>query len=399
VVIQVPAVCTYACSLADTPATTDETSTLKTVHPLRPAPASWSDGLGRAGTRAAQILLILALSGVTIFGLLKVSLVVIPILLALILTAAIAPLVAWLKGRGLPSAAATGVSFLGMLAVFGGTICGIVIAVRNELPQLIAHASGGLDQAISLVKDGPFHVDATAIDNARKAAIDYVTSPGFGSGALTGLSAVTSFITGFVLMAVVLFYFLKDGNDIWGFLLRGFKGEHRSKAELAGRRTMEVLGGYVRGTAAVAAVDAVVIGGALAIMQVPLALPLAVLTFVGGFIPLVGATAAGGLAVLVALVSNGPVGALIVLAVVVGINQLEGNFLQPVLMGKAMAVHGLVILLALTIGTILAGIIGAVLSVPLTAVAWAVVKVWSGQDTPEEPRAIEQDVTPVAVTV
>lgn len=349
------------------------------VHP----PVSAPDTLGRVSTRAGQILLILALVGVAVFGLLKVSLVVIPILLALILTAAIAPLVKWLKSRGLPAAAATGVSFLGMLAVFGGTMFGIVMAIRRELPDLIAHASDGFDQALALIKDGPFHVDAQSVDNARDTAVGYFTSPSFSSGALTGLGAVSSFAAGSILMAVVLFYFLKDGEHIWAFMLRGFKGESRTKAELAGQRTMEVLGGYVRGTAAVAAVDAVCIGAALGIMQVPLALPLAVLTFVGGFIPLVGATAAGGLAVLVALVSNGPVGAIVVLAVVVVVNQLEGNFLQPVLMGKAMAVHGLVILLALTVGTILAGIIGAVLSVPLTAVAWAVVKVWSGQDTPE----------------
>ncbi len=361
--------------------------------PTRPIPAIWSDSLGRAGTRAAQILLILALAGVTIFGLLKVSLVVIPILLALILTAAIAPLVTRLKNRGMKPAAATGLSFLALITVFGGTIFGIVMAVRSELPELIAHASEGLDQALALVKDSPLPLDGPAIENARTAVVDYVTSPSFGSGALTGLGAVTSFAAGFILMAVVLFYFLKDGDQIWAFMLRGFKGGHRAKAESAGQRSMQVLGGYVRGTAAVAAVDAVCIGGALAIMQVPLALPLAVLTFVGGFIPLVGATAAGGLAVLVALVSNGPVGAIIILAVVVVVNQLEGNFLQPVLMGKAMSIHGLVILLALTVGTILAGIIGAVLSVPVTAVAWTIIKTWSGRDTPAEPveeEALEQ---------
>jgi predicted PurR-regulated permease PerM len=380
---------------------TQEKSTTMPVHLPESAPDVRSDTLGRVSTRAGQVLLILALVGVAVFGLLKVSLVVIPILLALILTAAIAPLVKWLKAHGLPAAAATGVSFLGMLTVFGGTTFGIVMAIRRELPDLIAHASSGLDKALDLVKDGPFPVDAQSVENVRNTAVDYFTSPGFGSGALTGLGAVTSFVAGFILMAVVLFYFLKDGGHIWSFMLRGFKGENKAKAELAGRRTMEVLGGYVRGTAAVAAVDAVCIGGALAIMQVPLALPLAVLTFVGGFIPLVGATAAGGLAVLVALVSNGPVGALIVLAVVVVVNQLEGNFLQPVLMGKAMAVHGLVILLALTVGTILAGIIGAVLSVPLTAVAWAVVKVWSGQDAPpaavEPEPALEEAAVPASV--
>lgn len=360
--------------------------------PAERAGTTWSDGLGRAGTRAAQILLILALAGVVVFGLLKVSLVVIPILLALILTAAIAPVVARLKKHGMKPATATGLSFLAMITVFGGTIFGIVMAVRSELPELIAHASSGLDQALALAKDSPLPLDGQAIENARSSIVDYVTSPSFGSGALTGLGAVTSFAAGFILMAVVLFYFLKDGEHIWAFMLRGFKGGHRAKAELAGQRTMEVLGGYVRGTAAVAAVDAVCIGGALAIMQVPLALPLAVLTFVGGFIPLVGATAAGGLAVLVALVSNGPVGAIIILAVVVVVNQLEGNFLQPVLMGKAMAVHGLVILLALTVGTILAGIIGAVLSVPLTAVAWSIIKTWSGPEAaaaPVEEEALE----------
>ena len=362
----------------------------------RPVSASWSDGLGRAGTRAAQILLILALAGVTIFGLLKVSLVVIPILLALILTAAIAPLVARLGKWGMKPAAATGFSFLALITVFGGTVFGIVMAVRSELPELIAHASEGVDQALALVKDGPLPLDAQTIENARTAVVDYVTSPSFGSGALTGLGAVTSFATGFILMAVVLFYFLKDGDQIWAFMLRGFKEDYRAKAELAGQRSMAVLGGYVRGTAAVAAVDAVCIGGALAIMQVPLALPLAVLTFVGGFIPLVGATAAGVLAVLVVLVSNGPVGAIIILAVVVVVNQLEGNFLQPVLMGKAMSIHGLVILLALTVGTILAGIIGAVLSVPVAAVAWTIIKTWSGRDAPAEP-VEEEDLEPITV--
>lgn len=124
-----------------------------------------------------------------------------------------------------------------------------------------------------------------------------------------------------------------------------------------------------------------VIGAALLVLQVPLALPLAVTTFIGGFIPIVVATAAGALAVLVALVSNGPVPALILLAVaVVVVNQQEGNFLQPVLMGNALKVHGLVILLSLTAGTILAGIVGAVLAVPLAAVAWAVTKVWTGEE-------------------
>ena len=351
-----------------------------------PAPRSpWSDTLGRAAVRSAQTLLILALASVLVYALTRVTLIVIPVLIALILAAAIAPLVAWLRHRGWPAAAATGVSFLGMLAVFGGMTTGIVFAVRGEWPTLVAKAGAGFDQLYALVKTGPFPVDDAAIQDARDKALEFLGSSAFTSGAITGLGAATQFATGFVLMAVVLFYFLKDGQRIWAFVLRAFTGGRRAKAELAGARSLQVLGGYVRGTAAVAGVDAVVIGGALLVMQVPLALPLAVITFIGGFIPMVGATAAGALAVLVALVSNGPAAALITLAVVVGINQLEGNFLQPVLMGNALKVHGLVILLALTAGTILAGIVGAVLAVPLTAVGWAVIKVWTGEDPGERP--------------
>jgi predicted PurR-regulated permease PerM len=122
------------------------------------------------------------------------------------------------------------------------------------------------------------------------------------------------------------------------------------------------------------------IGAALLILQVPLALPLAMVVFIGAFIPIVGATMAGILAALVALVANGPVVALIVVAVVVAVNQLEGNLLQPVVMGKSLQLHALVILLALTAGTLLAGIVGAVLAVPITAVAWAIIKVWTSDD-------------------
>lgn len=343
--------------------------------------SAWRDPLGRAGTRSAQLLLIITLLTVVVFAITKVTLAFIPIILALILTAAISPVVKWLTKKGWPSSLATGVSFLGLIVVFGGVITGIVLAVRAEWGELVSHANDGFDQLYAYLRESPLPIDDKMISDGQRAVVDFVTSSSFGSGALSGLSAVTSFFAGFVLLAVVLFFFLKDGAKMWDFFLGFLSGERKRKASLAGVRTMEVLGGYVRGTAAVAGVDAVFIGGALAILQVPLALPLAVLTFVGGFIPLVGATAAGALAVLVALVANGPVGALIVLIVVVAVNQLEGNFLQPVLMGKSLNVHGLVILLALTIGAILAGIVGAVLSVPLAAVTWAVIKVWRGDDT------------------
>ncbi|MFC7861959.1 AI-2E family transporter [Arthrobacter koreensis] len=353
----------------------------------------WNDGLGHAALRSAQLLLVLLLVGVAVYGLTRVTLVVIPLLLALILAAAIAPFVNWLRRKGWPGALATGTSFLLLLAVFGGLVTGIVFAVRSEWSKLVDQAAAGFDELYSMVQDSPLALDDSAISDARDAVLDFATSSTAGSGAIAGLSAAGSFATGFVLMAVVLFFFLKDGDKIWAFILRWFRGERRDKAALAGARSMEVLGGYVRGTAIVAAVDAICIGAALFILGVPLALPLSVIVFVGSFIPLVGATAAGTLAALIALVANGPLVALIVVIVIIAVNQLEGNFLQPVVMGRTLSIHALVILLALTAGTILAGIIGAILSVPLAAVAWAVIKVWIGEDT-GDPQEVAEVASP-----
>ncbi|WP_255396161.1 AI-2E family transporter [Kocuria sp. CNJ-770] len=180
-------------------------------------------------------------------------------------------------------------------------------------------------------------------------------------------------------MIVILFFFLKDGEKMWNFTLRWFRGERRAKLAESVDRGAQVLGGYVRGTALVALIDAVFIGVGLVLVGVPLALPLAVLVFVTAFIPVVGATIAGIIAALVALVTNGPVEALIVVGIIVLVNQIEGNILQPIIMGRTLSLHALIVLLALTVGTLVGGIFGAILAVPYTAVAWAVIQVWSSR--------------------
>jgi predicted PurR-regulated permease PerM len=340
-------------------------------------PDPWQDGLGRVSTRAGQMLLLLTLAAVLVYALVQVRLVVIPLLLALILAAAIAPLVNWLRRKGWPSAAATGFSFLLGLLALGGLVTAVVLAVVSQADELGRSASQGFDQVYGLVRNGPIPVDDKQIQQARNAVLDFVTSSSAGAGVVTGLSAAGTFTASALLMAVILFFFLKDGERIWAFILRAFKGKRLVKARRVGQDSLAVLGGYVRGTAIVALVDAFFIGLALVVLGVPLALPLAAIVFIGAFIPLVGATLAGVLAALIALVANGPVTALVVVAVVILVNQLEGNFLQPVVMGRTLSVHALVILLALTAGTILAGIIGAVLSVPLAAVGWAAIKAWN----------------------
>lgn len=353
------------------------------LHSTRSSP--WADGLGRTGSRAAQVLLILTLAVVAIYGLLQIRLLVIPIIIALILAAAIGPFVNLLRRRGVPGALATAIAFLALLILLSGIITVIVVSVRSQADELITAATEGLDELEAFLTSGPFPIAPEQLAEARTAIIDYVTSAQFRSGAISGVSLVAEFLTGATLTAVILFFFLKDGKKIWEFFLRPFKGERDQKLRRSGVRTLEVLGSYVRGTAIVALVDTVAIGIALLILGVPLAIPLAMIVFIGAFIPLVGATIAGILAALVALVANGPIVALIVVAVVVAVNQLEGDLLQPIVMGKSLRLHALVILLALTAGTILAGIIGAVLSVPIAAVTWAILQVWTAEDPNLEP--------------
>ncbi|MBH0130435.1 AI-2E family transporter [Salinibacterium sp. NK8237] len=337
----------------------------------------WTDRLGSWSIRSLQVLLLLTLISVTVFALTQLKLVVIPVLIALILAAAASPLVVWMRRHGVGRALSAWVTLLGGILVLGGLITAIVFAVQDQWSDLSDSAVEGFEQLKSFALDGPFPIDQDALDEAWNAVVDFVTSATFGLGAIQGVSAAAQVVTGILLGAVILFFFLKDGDRIWEFFLRPMTGERRDRGHRIGHTAVRTLGGYVRGTATVAAVDAFGIGIGLLILQVPLALPLAVIVFLGAFIPLVGATVAGILAAVVALVTNGWVVALIVLGIVVLVNQLEGNFLQPVVMAQSLSIHPLVILVALTAGTILGGIVGAVLAVPIAAVGWAILKTWN----------------------
>lgn len=345
----------------------------------------WADGFGRVGTRSVQLLALLALVAVLTFALTRLTLVVIPVLIALVLAAAMHPLVSWLRRHRFPSMLATWVALVLVVAVLAGVLWAVVRAVVDQWDELADQAVEGVGRLQETLTALPVQISQDQLTDAREAAADFLTSSSFGASAAAGFSATANFVTGFFLMVVVLFFFLKDGPRIWEFLLRPFEGEHYARARRVGDRTVSTLGGYVRGTAIVAAVDAVGIGVGLAIVGVPLAIPLAVLVFLLAFIPLVGATLAGILAALVTLVANGWVDALVVVAIVVLVNQLEGDLLQPVVMGRSLRLHPLVILVALTVGTVLAGITGAVLAVPVAASVWGAVQVWNGEHEPARP--------------
>lgn len=350
------------------------------VEPEPLPSGQWRDGFGRFATRCLQLIVVLVVVAAAIWGMQILSTVAIPILLALIFASTLWPLTRRLRRARIPHALIAGIELVGILLLLGGVASLVTWAVTDQWDELSQNAREGFAQLLDWVESLPFAFDLPAFDEVVNQVTDFITSAQFGRGALAGAGVVANFLTGLVLMVVVLFFFLKDGPTIWRFLLRPFEGESLARARRMGDRTVETLGSYVRGTATVAAVDAIFIGIGLVILDVPLALPLAVLVFLLAFIPIVGATLAGGLAALVALVANGPVSALLVVAVVVGVNQLEGNLLQPVLMGRALKLHALVVLLALTIGTILAGILGAVLAVPIAAVAWGIINVWDGPD-------------------
>ncbi len=344
--------------------------------------------IARAGERARHLLFIIVLAALVIYGLSRVTIVVVPLLLALILAATISPFVTWLRNHAWPASLATATAFLLLITTFGALVLAIVATTRAEWNSLASKAGERLDELSGWLVNGPLPMDESTLDKLRSTVVDFADSREASDTAMTGLVVLGELATGFVLMAVILFFFLKDGRRIWEFWIRRLRGAKLAKTRITGMQTIAILGGYVRGTAIVAVIDAVLIGAALLILQVPLALPLVVLVFVGAFIPVIGATASGVLAALVALVSNGMVDGVIVAAVILAVNQLEGNLLQPVVMGRTLQVHPLVILLALTCGAVLAGILGAILAVPLTAVAWAIIQVWVPASTPASPQAL-----------
>lgn len=346
-----------------------------------------TDRLGRWSIRSLQIIAVLLLVVALVAALVQVRLVVVPTLIAIILAAAAVPLISWLRGRGIPNALAAWITLLVAVVIVGGILTLVVSEVIRQWPRLADSAREGVEDVRGWLETLPFDVDTSQLDDIREQLLDYVTTAEFGLGAVAGVSAAVEVIAGILLAIIVLYFLLKDGDRIWAFLLKPLDAERTARGERIGRVSVGVLGGYARGTAIIALFDAVIIGGTLAILRVPLALPLALLIFLGAFIPIVGATVTGILAALVALVTGGPIAALVVVIVTVLVNQLEGDILQPIVMAQSVRLHPLVILLALTAGTILGGIVGALLSVPVAAVTWAIIRVWNGEPPPQpKPR-------------
>ena len=304
-----------------------------------------------------------------------------PVLLALVVATVLWPPTRWLRSKGLPGGLAAALVIIGALVIFFGVIGAITPSMVSQSGELADQASKGLTQLQDRVGEPPFNLDSATIDDAVKQATAWLQDQGgqIASGALAGASAVGSGIVTLVLVLVLLFFFIKDGPQFLPFVRRVAGERAGGHLSEVATRSWNTLGGFIRTQALVSAVDAIGIGIGLVLLGVPLAFPLAILTFFGGFIPIVGAFAVGFLSILVALVASGPMTALYVLILIIAVQQLESNVLQPFLQGRSMQLHAGIILLSVTVGGTIFGIVGAFLSVPVVAVAAVVLRYLSEQ--------------------
>lgn len=299
-----------------------------------------------------------------------IRIVMIPLAIALLLSALLAPAVGWLLKLKLPRSLATFLVLICGLAAVAGTLTLVVNQFVDGLPKLTDNASAGIRQIQEWARTGPLHLSDDQVDNAIDQLQRWVNA-NTSSLTSTGISTAATLaeiLAGALLVLFTTFFFLRDGRKIWRFLVRLFPVNARWSLSDAGDASWSTLGAYVRATVLVAFIDATGIGLALVILDVPFPFPLAALVFLGAFIPIAGASISGAVAVLVALVDKGWVIALILLGAVIAVQQLEGHVLQPLIMGRAVAIHPLVVIIGITSGVVVAGVIGALVAVPLIAV-------------------------------
>ncbi|MEU8550781.1 AI-2E family transporter [Streptomyces roseoverticillatus] len=344
--------------------------------PARPDPVAAVPWGVRVAAEVAWRLLILA---GTLWVLMRVisavRLVVLSFVVGLLITALLQPTVAWLKRRGVPRGLATVMTFISGFVVMGLVGWFVVWQVTDNLDDLSGQVQQGIKDLKHWLLTSPFHVTEKQINNIAdnlSTAIGANTKD-ITSAGIEGVQVILEVLTGILLAMFSTLFLLYDGPRIWEWLLKLFPAAAREGVAGAGPRAWATLTAYVRGTVIVALIDAIFIGIGLFFLKVPLAVPLAVFIFLFAFVPLVGAVVSGALAVVVALVTKDVFTALMVLIVVLAVQQIEGHVLQPFILGRAVRVHPLAVVLSVVAGSLIAGIGGAVVAVPLVAVTNTVV--------------------------
>jgi predicted PurR-regulated permease PerM len=336
-----------------------------------------------------RLLLIgLGLYVLTFLVLARTQVVTTPLLIAVLITALLYPLHKALRRLRVPRILSAVMCVLALIGLVGGAFYLVGQQVAAGVQDAFEQAQVGVDQVIGQVAT-LLGVEESQVDDWLDQAVGQVQDAAgqLGAGALAATSTVATVATGAVLALFATIFFLADGPRIWRFLTRLFPHEGRAAVEIGGKRAWGTLGTYVRTLPVIAAADAVGIGLGVWLLGVPFPLAIAVLTFFTAFVPVIGAVFAGAVAVLIALVSNGFVTALLVLGVVVAVQQIESNLLQPVLMGRALELHPLAVVTATSIGLLLAGIVGGVLAVPMLAAAITMIASVRHGDAARQARA------------
>ncbi|QMU21474.1 AI-2E family transporter [Gordonia rubripertincta] len=329
------------------------------VHPQVRAAAEW----------AWRLLLLLVAAYVAAKLFVEFEEVLVPVALAILVAAMLVPAVDALDRRGVPRSLAVLLNILLALGFIAGVMTFVVREFMRGVPQLVEEVSDTVERTKQWLIEGPLDLDPEQVRNAGSDVVNFLqhNQDRVTSGALATATTASEIITGALLTLFLLIFFLYGGAEIWRFSTGLVPAGSRDRVWRAGIAGFGTLVGYVRATIAVAFVDACGIGVGLAILQVPLALPLASLVFLGAFIPIVGALLSGSLAVLVALITQGWIAAVVALAIVVGVMQLESHVLQPFLLGRSVRLHPVAVVLGIAAGLVSAGIIGGLLAVPLIA--------------------------------
>lgn len=346
----------------------------------------------------------LALAFVVVWrGLGYLRIVLVPLVLALFLAAVLTPGARFLERHRVPPTLAAAVMLVGFLALLVGIGTVIVLNIESQFDELAAAVEDTYRdirpdlERIPLLPDpddlfgSAEEAGTTAVASTGEAAAEEAAQgQDVRAAAIAGLGSAARLLTEFALLLVITFFYVKDRRRITRWLCRSFPRARRGDAYEIVEQTWETVAGYIRAQAVIAAVDAVAIGVGLVILDVPLAVSLAVLVFIGAFVPVVGAFVSGGVAVAVALAAQGLTSALLVFALIVAVQQLEGHVLAPVILGRELELHPIAVVVALTAGAVLLGIFGAIIAVPLTAAVYRAVAYLRaherfGEETPAAP--------------
>ena len=346
------------------------------VFRRRPAPTEQPEemvprALNVATAYAWRLLVIVAAIGVAIWLIIQLKFIVIPLLVGILIAALLFPVFTWMLRRNVPRWLAIVLSLLGTIGLVGGLFSRAVNQITRQWDSVKERPPTAVDQLRDYLMSGPLQITPEQIDAWLVEAGKFIQQQAdlLLSGALAVGSTLGHVFTGGVLAFFILLCILADGAGIWRWTVRLFPRKARTAVDGAGRAGWVTVVNYARTQLLVATIDAVGIGLGAFLLGVPLAVPVAVLVFLGAFIPIVGAVVTGAVAVFLALVYNGPLIALWMLIIVLGVQQIEGHVLQPLLMGSAVKVHPLAVVLVVAGGAMIAGIPGALFAVPLAAFA------------------------------